>query len=586
MCGIAGFFAAHGAVPEAGLRAMADSLAHRGPDGVHVHVDGPVGLIHTRLAIIDPAGGDQPLFWPGGRILVANGEIYNDPSVRKDMPAAPFRTGSDCESLLALYDRQGLSFPASLRGMIAFALYDSAEDILLLGRDPFGIKPLYVVEHADGVAFASEAQALVAGGFVAPSLCADAAGELLNLQFTTGSRTLFDGIRRLLPGEMIMIRKGRIVDSCRQPLPLRSSQPPLETEREALRALDQALMDSVAVHQRSDVPYGMFLSGGVDSAALLALMSRLNERPVLAFTAGFPETGVHDERDHARSLAQAVGAEHIELSVTDRDFWDCLPRIVACMDDPATDYAIIPVWLLARAARPYVTVVLSGEGGDELFAGYSRYRAASRPWPFTRAMRRRGLFEGLGGNLGRFPSWRTGYQASEEDAARTVHDRLLRAQYIDCADWLPNDLLTKLDRCLMAHGMEGRVPFLDPVVAEVAARLPRSLKIRGGQGKYILRRWLENALPQANPFAPKKGFTVPVGEWIAARGQELGALVAKGELANRVADPAVVRSLFMAPGRRERFAAWSLLFLDLWYRRHIMGQAVDGDVFHVLSSPP
>lgn len=584
MCGIAGFFAARGSVPGAGLQAMADALSHRGPDGVHMYMDGPVGLAHTRLAIIDPVGGDQPLFWPGGRVLVANGEIYNDPQVRAGMSAAPFRTGSDCESLLALYDRHGLSFPSFLRGMIAFALYDPGEETLLLGRDPFGIKPLYLVEHADGVAFASEAQALVAGGFTGPSVCPEAVLELLNLQFTTGSRTVFRGIRRLLPGEMVMVRKGRLVDSYRQPLPLRTTRPPLESEDAALEDLERALTDSVCVHQRSDVPYGMFLSGGVDSAVILALMARLNERPVMAFTAGFPETGVHDEREHARLLARSVGADHVELAVTARDFWDCLPQIVACMDDPAADYAIVPVWLLARAARPYVTVVLSGEGGDELFAGYGRYRAGARPWPFARAMRRRGLFDGLGVLRDRSSLWRSGYRVAEEGAGRIVHDRLLRAQYVDCADWLPNDLLVKLDRCLMAHGMEGRVPFLDPVVADVAARLPRSLKIRGGQGKYILRRWLQKALPQADPFAAKKGFTVPVGEWIAERGHDLGVLVAEGEGARLVADPSCVRALFKASGRRERFAAWSLLFLELWHRRHIQGQSMDGDVFQILSS--
>lgn len=587
MCGIAGWMTRGGPPDVAVLDRFAAALGHRGPDGEGRHVAGSVGLVHARLAIIDLHGGRQPLHGPDGVALIANGEIYNYKGLGAGLPLA---TGSDCEPPLHLYARDGLAMIDSLRGMYALALYDpgrnGAVERLVLARDPFGIKPLYIAEGDHGVAFASEPQALVAAGFGRPVTVAPGArDELLQLQFTTGAQTLFSGIRRLLPGETVVIEGGAVVSSTRRP-PASPSGPRLTREADALAAFEQAMTDSVSLHQQSDVPYGMFLSGGIDSSVILALMARLNERPVLAFTAGFPGTGVHDERAHARAVAKACGAEHVEVEVREADFWAHLPAIAASMDDPAADYAIIPTWLLAREARKSVTVILSGEGGDELFGGYGRYRAAMRPWPFARPMRRKGAFDGLG-VLRREPvGWRDGFAAAEAQARRDGGSALMRAQRVDMADWLPNDLLTKLDRCLMAHGLEGRVPFLDPVVANVAFRLSDRLKVRGGQGKWLVRRWLAQALPAAQPFAPKKGFTVPVGEWIAARGDELGPLVAASPGVHEIARPDAVASLFTAPGKRERFAAWTLLFYALWHRRHVQGQAMHGGVFDVLTSAP
>ncbi|MGC2856574.1 asparagine synthase (glutamine-hydrolyzing) [Novispirillum sp. DQ9] len=588
MCGIAGLMTAGGAPDPLILDKLVAALGHRGPDGRGRHVAGTVGLVHARLSIIDLEGGAQPLHGPRGIALVGNGEIYN----YRDLSDAgmALATGSDCEPPLHLYARHGLAMIDALRGMYALAIHDPGGDggaeRLILARDPFGIKPLYLAEGAFGVAFASEPQALVAAGFARPVRVAEGPrDELLQLQFTTGAATVFSGIRRLLPGETVVVEGGRVVSSTRR-APAAAVGPRLTREAEALAAFDRAMADSVEAHQRADVPYGMFLSGGIDSSVLLALMARLNDRPVRAFTAGFPGTGVHDERAHARALAAACGAEHIEVEVTERDFWDHLPAIAAAMDDPAADYAIVPTWLLAREARKSVTVILSGEGGDELFGGYGRYRAAMRPWPFARPMRRKGTFDGLD-VLRREPAgWRAGMAAAEAAARKAGGSALSRAQRVDMADWLPNDLLGKLDRCLMAHGIEGRVPFLDPVVAEVAFRLSDRLKVRGGQGKWLVRRWLAKALPAARPFAPKKGFTVPVGEWIAARGDELGPLVAASPGVHEIARPEAVAALFTAPGKRERFAAWTLLFYALWHRRHVQGQAMDGGVFDVLTSAP
>jgi asparagine synthase (glutamine-hydrolysing) len=587
MCGLAGVAGTLGPPSEDTLKALAAALAHRGPDGRHWATAGSVGVAHSRLAIIDRAGGDQPLHHASGALLVANGEIYNDPALRQSLAGTAFRTGSDCEGPLHLYARQGEAFADSLRGMYAIAVVDPAADRLVLARDPFGIKPLYLAETGNGVAFASEPQALVAAGLVKPVLDEEKRDELLQLQFTTGARTPFAGILRVRPGETLVIEHGHIVSTRRRPAVTPPTAPLFAGEDEAVAALDSALMDSVEVHQRSEVPYGMFLSGGVDSSAILALMARLNDRPVRAYTAGFPGTGVADERAHARAVAGAVGAEHVEVAVTEEDVWRWLPRIVEAVDDPCADYAIVPTWLLGRAARrDGVPVILSGEGGDELFAGYGRYRSARRPWPFAKRPRRRGNFDGLD-VLRRPPiGWRDGMAAAERAAADSYGSAVKRAQAVDMADWLPNDLLIKLDRCLMAHGVEGRVPFLDPAVAQVAMRLPDGMALRGRLGKHVLRRWLASALPESRPFAPKTGFSVPVRDWIAGCGQVLGPLVAASPGIVELAHPDRVAALFQSTGKRQGFAAWTLLVHALWFRRHILGQSMEGDVFHVLTTPP
>jgi asparagine synthase (glutamine-hydrolysing) len=513
MCGIAGLVHRPDAPPPdpAIAARLVAALAHRGPDGSGVHAAGPVLLAQTRLAIIDLATGDQPLFAPPDLALVANGEIYNHRALRAAMPSVAFATGSDCEPPLHLFRAHGLDFARDLRGMYAIALHDRAQRQVVLARDPFGIKPLYLADTAHGIAFASEPSALVAAGLVTPRLHAPARDEMLELQFSTGVETPFAGITRLAPGETMLIRDGRIV-ARRRLAALPDGGAEAIAEDAALARLDAALLDSVGAHQLSDVPYGLFLSGGVDSTAILAAMARLADRPVVAFTAGFDAPGAADEREAARAAAAAAGAVHHEITVTEADFWAHLPAIAAAMDDFAADYAVIPTWLLAGAARHHVKVVLSGEGGDEIFGGYGRYRAAMRPWWLGgRAMRPKGILSRLG--LRRDPphGWRDGIEAASANAAAAGRTRLMAAQATDIADWLPNDLLGKLDRCLMAHRVEGRTPFLDPVVAAAAFRLPDALKVRDGRGKWLLRRWLAENFPAARPFARKQGFTVPVG---------------------------------------------------------------------------
>lgn len=590
MCGIGGFMTRDGSTPPARmLEDMLRALGHRGPDGEGRYLAGGLAMVQTRLAIIDLETGDQPFYEPEGAALVANGEIYNYLELRQSLGDAPLQTQSDCEPALYLYRKFGVSYVNQLRGMFAIALYDPREDLLLLSRDPFGIKPLYYAEIEHGLLFASEPGALLATGLIKPAVRSEAASELLQLQFTTGRDTIYEGIKRVLPGETLEVVRGRVVDRHRHRALPHSGVREWD-EAGALAELDRVLLESVALHQRSDVPYGLFLSGGIDSSVLLACMARLNDQPVLAFTAGFSGTGVHDERAHARMLAKHVGASHIEVEVSADDFWTLLPEIASFVDDPSADYAIVPTYKLAAEAAKELKVVLCGEGGDELFAGYGRYRSVLRPlWLGGRTMRPRGFLDGMGVLRDASPNWRDGIVAAEGRVSLPGQTRLQRAQAADCEDWLPNDLLIKLDRCLMAHGLEGRTPLLDPVVAHFAYGLPDRFKIAGrkGKGKYLLRRWLQLNLPEAAPFSPKRGFTVPVGEWISVKADRLAPLVAAQPGIVEMCRPEGVSALFQnLSGRRqhgrEGRAAWMLLFYALWHQAHIVQSRPGGDVFDSL----
>jgi asparagine synthase (glutamine-hydrolysing) len=590
MCGIAGIVMRDGSAPDPGvLDAFESALAHRGPDGCGRHVDGDVGLLQTRLAIIDLKTGDQPLHarGPSGGLitLVANGEIYNYRELRQDLDTAPFVTESDCETPLYLYLRDGVDFARSLRGMYAIAIHDPQTDRLILSRDPFGIKPLYFVETQQIFAFASEAQALVKAGLVTPQVDTMKAQELLQLQFTTGAGTPFAGIQRVLPGETLVVRAGRIIERHRlSPLPSaeRQSIPP----DRALNEMMSVLQGSVEMHQRSDVPYGMFLSGGIDSSALIAMMDRLNDKPVQAFTIGFGDgVKVPDERAHAQAVAKAAHADHTEVFFGESDFWSLLPKAAAVMDDPVADYAVLPTLKLAAAVRDAgLKVILSGEGGDEMFAGYGRYRRAARPRLLGgRPMRHQGMLSGLGVMREDTVAWRNGMQSAEK-ALPDGLSGIQRAQALDCADWLPNDLLTKVDRCLMAYGIEGRVPFLDRELAAFAFPLLDKLKVRRRMGKWLLRKWLETALPESQPFTKKRGFTVPIGPWLEAKGDKLGPLVAGQPGIEQLCHRNSTAALFRAKGKRETQAQWVLLFYALWHQHHIVGKPADGDAFDMLAA--
>jgi len=474
--------------------------------------------------------------------------------------------------LLQLYGERSQEALALLRGMYVLCLV-GADGKIAVARDAFGIKPLYYVRranhHQEGrIAFASEPRALFAGGEARPEMAIDQAENLLALNYTLGAETIFKGVRRLAPGE----EQGDS-GAGMAPLPARPAwrerraATSFTSERDAISQLDAVLEDSVGVHQRSDVPYGLFLSGGIDSAAIATLMSRLNERPVTAFTCGFDVPEAADERGQAERVARALNLDWREISFGEEDFWRVLPQVAWALDDPTTDFATLPTYKLAEAAKGVLTVVLTGEGGDELFAGYGRYRRALRPaWLGGRAAEPQVdapfLKDGGAAALAR---WR---EAAASPAGLT---RLQQAQWADIQTWLPNDLLLKLDRCLMAHGLEGRTPFLDREVASFAFNLPDRLKVRGRYGKWLLRKWLEKTCPAAQPWARKQGFTVPVASWIAPRARDLGPRIAQSPGVRAVCDIDAVRSVFSDD--RHVSARWPLLFFTVWHAIHLEGAA-------------
>ncbi|WP_216839353.1 asparagine synthase (glutamine-hydrolyzing) [Caulobacter sp. S45] len=582
MCGIAGVMMRGGrSVDRAVLDRLAAALDHRGPDSQGFHVDGPVGLVDTRLAIVDVEGGRQPLFAPGGAALVANGEIYNAPELRAELGGV-FQTLSDCEPAVHLYERRGLDYAQALRGMYAIAIHDPTAQRLVLSRDQFGIKPLYYLETPELFAFASEPQALFAAGLIQPEIDPAAEAELLQLKYTSGEATIFDGIDRVAPGETVVVVDGVVTE--RRRIPTLADRPVERIDlAEALTRFEMVMTESVAVHLRTDVPYGLFFSGGVDSSILLKLMQRLSRTPVQALTVGYEGRQSGDESFTALELAKSVGADCRRIEMTAGDFWTLAPRIAAAIDDPTADPAVLPTYLLGRAAREAgLKVTLCGEGADELFGGYTRYRRARLPLPRFGDKERRGVFEAIPALNHRFAGWATGFDAIEARETQRWPSHMALLQAVDCIERLPNGLLIKLDRCLMANSVEGRTPFLDKAVADFALSLPPGLKANLRFGKVLLREWLSRALPQANPFAPKQGFNPPVGGWMAAQAERLGELAAAQPAIAEFASFETVRGVFEQAGQKSQ-PAWSLLFYALWHSHHVLGVPADGDIAEVLS---
>jgi asparagine synthase (glutamine-hydrolysing) len=583
MCGIAGVMTTSGMAPSfVMLDRMERAIAHRGPDGSGRLLRGDTALLHLRLSIVDLETGDQPLFGASddavfGTALIGNGEIYNNPDLRRAMGSTPFRTRSDCEPPVFLYEAEGTGFADRLRGMYAIAIHDPVRGRLVLARDPFGIKQLYYCQTDSLFAFASEPQALLAAGLGAVEPDPVRVAELLQLKFTTGAETVFPGIHRVLPGETLVVEHGRIVARHRSTALPAGGPAPVQN---ALRRLDEVLIGSVTAHLQSDVPYGLFLSGGIDSAALLALMTRATGNRIQAITVGWAGAEGVDESAEALRLAGHMKADCERIEMSAADFWAFAPRIAASIDDPTADAAVLPSWMLGRAARAAgLKVTLCGEGGDELFGGYARYRKRRAPWRWiARPPRSGGVF---GTAIPGLAGWRDGI-ARAEAAVESDRSAMQAAQCVDCAEWLPNDLLIKLDRTLMAHGVEGRTPFLDPVVAQFAFTLPDARKASLRFGKILLREWLQGAFPQAGAWARKKGFKPPVGGWIASGGEALARQIAAQPGVAAIVPEAVVLGV-VANAARDSQPAWSLLYYALWHSHHVLGVDSSADVATVLA---
>lgn len=580
MCGIAGIYMKRSSPSCAHLRLMAHELSHRGPDGESIEICDHVGLVHRRLSIIDLETGQQPLTDDEGRLLIVNGEIYNYLELKKEFPPNSFKTHSDSEVILPLYQRQGIDFTKSLRGMYGLALYDPRSRDLVLARDLFGMKQLYYARTSQGILFASEAKAILATGFVSAQVNPTVRTELLQLRYTTTRATIFSGIERLLPGEIIIIRDGEIV--ARHQEAKHVSAVPALNQEQALSLFEKTLQESVRLHLRSDVPYGLFLSGGLDSASLLALMRQETDQRLKTYTIGFQEAKMHDERPQAARLSQRFGTDHTEIDFSEQDFWSLLPAVVEAHDDPVFDQAMVPTFKLASVAKQDVKVVLCGEGGDEMLAGYRRYQKANWPsWLGGRLFRQRGVFDETP-LKGAFIPWREGIEKIKEEAVVRAFSKLQAAQMTDLETWMPNNLLIKLDRCLMAHGLEGRTPYLDRSVFEHLFSLPDTFKIRRRQGKWILRQWLAKHLPEAEPFARKRGFMVPVAGWIQKKAPRLGVLVARQPGIEEFLPAEKVIEIFMKEKKSYAFAAWVLLIYALWHQRHIMRISPVDDAFSFL----
>lgn len=584
MCGIAGIMMKGKTKPKTtALEKMAQALHHRGPDDQGILIKDQVGLVHTRLSIIDLNSGHQPLVDTAGNLLVVNGEIYNYVELRQELKGYPFKTASDCEPILPLYQKWGAQLTKHLRGMYGLALYDPTQKTLILSRDPFGIKPLYFFEHPDFFAFASEPQAFFAAELLTPEIDPEVRSEAFQLRYTLRSSPIFKNIQRVNPGETLIVRNGQIVDRFilnHLPEAVNASV----TLPEALKNLETALENSVGVHLRSDVPYGLFLSGGLDSATVLAMMKRHTDTPIRTYTVGFSGTKVHDEREQAKRLAQYFGTHHTEIDFSEQDFWKILPKVASAVDDLQLDMASLPTFKLAEMARQDVKVVLCGEGGDELLAGYGRYRKTWLPrWLGGRITKVSGTFDKIKYRGKIDDHWKSVLMNFEKEYSSRGFTKMQVAQSIDCATWLANGLMIKLDRCLMAHGVEGRTPFLDPIVAAHTFSLPDKLKATKGHGKWLLRHWLEKNLPIAEPFAKKRGFTVPVGEWIAEKATRVGPFVARQPGVQEVFAPEDVKAIFMSKDKHAQFAAWTLLFYAIWHQIHILRKPVVADTLTLLS---
>ena len=579
MCGIAGLYAKHTPPTHRFLTTMAESLAHRGPDGGDIKICHQVGLVHRRLSIIDLATGQQPLIDTTGCLLIVNGEIYNYLELKKTFLNFDFRTHSDCEVILPLYQRHGLSFADHLRGMYALALYDPTTQNLILSRDVFGMKQLYYAQTPQGFIFASELQAILETGIVdRQTLDPLVRTELLQLRYNTGRQTIFKDIYRLLPGETLVVRHGDIISRQQEHKQVRPSQ--ITTLDSAIDLYEQTFQNSLHVHLRSDVPYGLFLSGGLDSASLLAFMTRESSHKLRTYTIGFQDKSVQDERHQAAKLSRHFQTEHTEIDFSEQDFWSLLPRVMAAHDDPIFDQAMVPTFKLAAMAAQDVKVILCGEGGDELLAGYRRYQKVSWPaWLGGRLSRRHGAFRGTAMASSLEP-WRHNIDHVQAAARACTDTKVQAAQMIDFEGWLPNNLLLKLDRCLMHHGIEGRTPYLDRLMFDQLFSLSDSFKIRRGQGKWLLRQWLARHLPLSAPFAKKKGFNVPVEAWIRHQSRPLGTLVSQQPGIAEFSEPDAVVEVFQNP--KHGHAAWILLAYALWHQRHVCNLPVVADTLTAL----
>lgn len=564
MCGICGKlnFDPAAKVSPALIKNMADSISHRGPDDDGYFLSGPVGFGFRRLSIIDLGGGHQPLSNEDGSIhIVFNGEIYNYQELRQYLLGRGhiFRTQTDTETIVHLYEELGEACVEKLRGMFAFAIWDSRNKSLFLARDRVGIKPLYYSQSRNSVIFASEIKAILADPEISAEVRPSMIDRFLTFDYLPGEETLFRNIYKLAPGHTMSFRAGK---SCKRQYWDLHFDPSPTTFTQAQTRLQHLLEESVALHMISDVPVGFLLSGGVDSTAMLGLAVGKTSHPLSSYTIGFSGPDTIDERSFARLAANKYGSEHHETTISADQFASFLPKYIWHMEDPVCEPPAVALYYVSKLAKDFVKVLISGEGGDEAFAGYSNYRSLlwlerlkALPSPL------RQIFSAGVSGLSRFvfPGWReksgqflharlqdsyygrtshpgrffnrqwqqfysTSFAASVDKkfsthaATRHLHNghrgTLAQMLYVDTKTWLPDDLLVKADKMTMANSIELRVPLLDHKILEFAASLPQNFKVRGFTTKYIAKKTLRGQVPREILNRKKAGFPVPYERWL------------------------------------------------------------------------
>jgi asparagine synthase (glutamine-hydrolysing) len=637
MCGINGiaYSTRSGrAADERAVASMRDVITHRGPDDAGLFVSGGVGLGHRRLSIVDVAGGHQPMENEDGRLrIVYNGEVYNHAEHRPGLEARghSYRTHSDTETILHLYEEHGAACVEHLRGMFAFAVWDAGRRELFIARDRLGVKPLYYVHTPDGsLYFASEIKALLEARAVRPEINYAALPDYLANHGTADDQTLFAGVRRLPPGHTLLWREDGTVEIERYwdvSFAGEAEGGDARRDEDLIGEWAELFRTSVRLRLMADVPLGMFLSGGIDSSAIAAVMSGMVREPIKTFSVAFAEREAN-ELAYARMVAQKFGTDHREVVVSPSEFFDALPRMIWHEDEPLAHPSSVPLYFVSRLASEHVKVVLTGEGSDELLAGYERYaktlynlaagpaynRLAPAPLRrlvesrirslpassqvrrklvrtflclapgiegsyfdnfavFPRAMQRELLTDeakGRAGALDPYRDMRRYFEAADSDST------LNRMLYADTKTYL-HELLMKQDQMSMAASIESRVPFLDHKLVEFTARLPVRLKLRRGRvTKYVLRRAMRGVLPEPIIARRKMGFPVPVGKWFRGEFRHVVEEYVTGPraAARGIFRPEFVRSLVARhdAGENHDERLWALVNFEMWLRRFVDGE--------------
>jgi len=623
MCGIAGVVSSDPAerIEESTVHRMCQAILHRGPDDEGILTKANTGLGMRRLSIIDVAGGHQPIFNEDRSVwIVYNGEVYNFPELRPELEASGhrFSTNTDTEMIVHLYEEMGADCVKKLRGMFAFALWDDRRQRLLIARDRLGKKPLHYALHRGKLYFASEIKSILA---VAPELAEvnyAALMQYMYLGYIPDPVTAFDGIHKLPPGHLLEFERGEIRIRQYWDLPEYGTHHP-KSEEECLEEMEQRLSEAVRIRLISDVPLGAMLSGGTDSSTVVALMARASSKPVKTFAIGFSQADF-DESKYARLVAHKFGTEHHELML-EPDIVGTVEKLTRSMEEPFGDSSMLPTYFVSCLARQHVTVALSGDGGDELFAGYERYGIQQRRQMFARLpqglrrMYREKLFPLLPhGMRGRRLSyslslpWKERYaeemcfipaferemplltpefRATIAESGNPAdilmryfeqapaHDPISQMLYVDTKTYLVEDILTKVDRMSMLTSLEVRVPILDHLFVEWVTRLGPEWKMRGGKQKYILRKLaMRVGVPKEVLYRPKQGFALPLKYWMRRELKDLiqTVLLEPRTLQRGYFNPQAVRRVLEEHfrGRRDQSGRiWRLLIFELWHRNFL-----------------